>query len=63
MTFEEIKAAIINLDQAEQRRVVLEALPAIWPNLAGDEACLKIIRKLIDAESIKKYQEENLDHI
>jgi hypothetical protein len=63
MKFEEIKAAIVNLDQGEQKRVVLEVLPAIWPNLVGDEACLKLIRQLIDAESVKKYQEEHLDHI
>ena len=63
MEFEAIKAAVMNLDEGEQRRVVLELLPAIWPKIVGDEACLKLIRKLIDAESVKRYQEEHLDHI
>ncbi len=63
MKFEEIKAAVLKLDEAEQRRVVLEVLPAIWPQIVGDEACLKLIRELIDAASVKKYQEEHLDHI
>ena len=63
MKFEEIKAAILKLDEAGQRRVVLEVLPAIWPQIVGDEACLKLIRELIDAASVKKYQEEHLDHI
>jgi hypothetical protein len=63
MEFEAIKAAVMNLDEAEQRRVVLELLPAIWPKIVADDACLKVIRKLIDAESVKKYQEEHLGHI
>jgi hypothetical protein len=63
MKFDEIKAAVMNLDQGEQRRMMLELLPEIWPNLVGDDACLKLIRKLIDEASVKGYQEEHLDHI
>jgi hypothetical protein len=63
MNFEAIKAAVMNLDAGEQRRVVLELLPEIWPQIVEDEACLKLIRKLVDAESVRRYQEEHLDHI
>jgi hypothetical protein len=63
MKFDEIKAAVMNLDEAEQRRVVLELLPAIWPQIVGDASCLQLIRKLVDEESVKRYQEEHLDHI
>ena len=63
MNFEAIKAAVMNLDEGEQRRVVLELLPAIWPKIVGDDACLKLMRKLIDEESVKRYQQEHLDHI
>ena len=63
MNFEAIKAAVMNLDEGEQRRVVLELLPAIWPKIVGDDACIKLIRKLIDEESVKRYQKEHLDHI
>jgi hypothetical protein len=63
MNFEAIKAAVINLDAGEQRRVVLELLPEIWPQIVGDDSCLKLIRKLVDAESVKRYQQEHLDHI
>jgi hypothetical protein len=63
MNFEAIKAAVMNLDAGEQRLVVLELLPAIWPQIAGDEACLELIRKLVDEASVKRYQEEHLDHI
>jgi hypothetical protein len=63
MNFEEIKAAAMNLDEGEHRRVVLELLPAIWPKIVGDDACLKLIRKLVDEESVRRYQQEHLDHI
>ena len=63
MKFDEITAAIMNLDAGEQRRVVLELLPAIWPKIVGDEACLQLLRKLVDEESVKKYQQEHMDHI
>jgi hypothetical protein len=63
MKFEEIKAAVMNLDEGEQRRVVLELLPEIWPQIVGDAGCLKLIRKLVDEESVKRYQQEHLDHI
>ena len=63
MKFDEIKAAIMNLDQGEQRRMMLELVPEIWSNLGGDDACIKLIRKLIDEASVKGYQEEHLDHI
>ena len=63
MKFDEIKAAVMNLDEGEHRRVVLELLPAIWPQIVGDDACIKLIRKLVDEESVKRYQEEHLDHI
>jgi hypothetical protein len=63
MLFDEIKTAITNLDERDQRRLVLEVLPAIWPNLVGDDACIKLIRNLVDEESVRRYQEEHMDHL
>lgn len=63
MKFTEIKAAIVRLEATEQRRLILEILPEIWSNLVRDEACLELLRKLVDAESVRKYQEEHMDHI
>ena len=63
MKFDEIKAAIMNLDEGEQRRVVLELLPEIWPKIVGDDSCIKLLRKLVDEESVKGYQQEHMDHI
>jgi hypothetical protein len=63
MTFDELKAAIMNLDAQAQRRVVLEVLPAMWPQIVEDKACLILLKKLIDAESERLYQEEHMDHL
>ncbi len=63
MHFDDIKAAITNLEEREQRRLVLEVLPAIWPNLVGDDSCIKLLRNLVDEESVRRYQEEHMDHL
>jgi hypothetical protein len=61
MTFEEIKAAVLSLDDQGKRRVVQELLPAIWPAIVADETCLKFMRKLVDEEAVRQYKEEHMD--
>jgi len=63
MTFEEIKAAVVGLDDQEKKRVVQELLPAIWPAIVADETCLKFMRKLVDEEAVRQYKEEHMDSI
>ena len=63
MKFDEIKVEIMNLDEKEQRRVVLELLPEIWPQIVRDDSCIKLLRKLVDEESVRRNQEEHMDHI
>ena len=63
MNFAAIKTAVMNLNAGEQKRVVLELLPEIWPHIVGDDSCLKLIRNLVDEESVRRYQAEHLDHI
>ncbi len=63
MKYEDLKAALLNLEDREQRRLILELLPEIWPKLAADSACVAALRKLLDEESVRIFQEEHLDHI
>ncbi len=63
MEFDEIKVEIMNLNEEEQRRIVLELLPEIWPQIVSDDSCIKLLRKLVDEESIKRYQEEHMNHL
>ena len=63
MTFDEIKAAVMGLDDQGKKRVVQELLPAIWPAIVADETCLKFMRKLVDEEAVRQYKEEHMDSI
>jgi hypothetical protein len=63
MTFDEIKAAVVGLDDQGKKRVVQELLPAIWPAIVADETCLKFMRKLVDEEAVRQYKEEHMDSI
>lgn len=63
MTVEEIKAAIMRLDDRDRQRLVLEVLQALWPQLARDDSCVQLLRKLVDEESVKEYREEHMDNI
>ena len=62
MTFQEIKAAVKQMEVKDQRKVVLELLPEIWLKIVGDEACLDLLRKMVDEEAVRKYKEEHMDH-
>ena len=46
MKFDEIKAAVMNLDAGEQRRVVLELLPAIWPKIVEDDSVHQVYQEV-----------------
>jgi hypothetical protein len=63
MNCTDLKAAIMELAKDEQRQLVRAVLPEIWPNLAGDDSFIELIRQLVDEESVKRYQQENMDHI
>jgi hypothetical protein len=63
MTFDEIKAAIMKLDDKGKRRMVTEVLPAVWPKIVCDDACLAFLRKLVDEAAVVKYKEEHMDSI
>lgn len=63
MTYEELKAAVLNLDQSEQKSLILEVLTKIMPQVCTDEACLKRIRDFVDEETIKTYRDQHMDGI
>ncbi len=63
MTFDEIKAAVMSLDDQGKLRVVTELLPAIWPKIVCDDSCLGFLRQLVDEAAVEKYKEEHMDSI
>jgi hypothetical protein len=63
MTFDEVKAAVMSLDDQGKLRVVTELLPAIWQKIVCDDACLEFLRKMVDEAAVAKYKDEHMDSI
>jgi hypothetical protein len=63
MTYEDVKSAVLSLEQNEQKRLVVEVLLKIMPAICADETCLDTIRKFINEEAVKKYREQHMDGI
>ena len=63
MKFEDVKAAVLNLEQADQKRLLLEVLTEIMPKVCTDEACLDKIRTFVDEESVRTYRQQHMDGI
>ena len=63
MGFEEVKAAVLNLDQSEQKRLLMEVLKEIMPKVCTDDACLDQIRNFVDEETVKTYRQQHMDGI
>jgi hypothetical protein len=63
MTYEEIKAAVLNLSGGDQRRLIVEVLPKIWPQACADDTCVEQVRGLVDEAVVKEYKKQHLDHV
>jgi hypothetical protein len=63
MTFEEIKTAILSLGSEDQKRLIIEVVPQIWPKACIDESCLLKMRELVDEETVKGYRAQHMDGI
>jgi hypothetical protein len=63
MTFEELKAAVLNLGQNEQKQLILEMFAKIMPTICKDESYLNKIRNVVDEATIKTYRDQHMDGI
>ena len=63
MTYNEVKAAVLSLSTEEQRRLIVEVVPQLWPKACIDDACVQSMRDLVDDATIKKYREEHMGHV
>lgn len=63
MGFDEVRAAVLNLDQNEQKRLLMEVLTEIMPKVCTDDACLDQLRKFVDEETVKTYRQQHMDGI
>ncbi|MCK8603844.1 hypothetical protein [Desulfoferrobacter suflitae] len=63
MTFEEVKAAVLKLSEADQKRLIMEVVPQIWPKACIDDSCVDKVRGLVDEATVKKYKEQHMGGI
>ena len=63
MTYEEVKSAVLNLDQSEQKNLVMEVLTELLPKVCTDEACISQIRDFVNEEAISTYRKQHMDGI
>jgi hypothetical protein len=59
MTFEAVKEAVLEMSGEDQKRLILELVPEIWPKACVDDACLDRMRELVDEEAVKKYRAQH----
>lgn len=63
MTFEEVKSAVLSLSEADQKRLIMEVVPQIWPKACIDDTCVDKVRELVDDATVKKYKEQHMGGI
>ncbi|MHC1744068.1 MAG: hypothetical protein AB9873_13690 [Syntrophobacteraceae bacterium] len=63
MMFDEIKAAVMGLSEADQKRFITEVVPMLWPRACTDDSCLIKVRELVDEDTVKQYRAQHMDSI
>ena len=63
MGYDDLKAAVLNLGQNDQKRLVMEVLTQLLPKVCNDEACLDQLRNFVDEETVRSYREQHMDSI
>jgi hypothetical protein len=63
MTYQQVKAAVLNLDQSDQKKLLLEVLAEILPAVCKDDVCLNKIRDFVNEETTRAYREQHMDSI
>ncbi len=62
-TYDQVKTAVLNLEENEQKRLIMEVLTAIMPKVCTDEECLSQIRHFVNQETVKEYKEQHMGGI
>jgi hypothetical protein len=63
MTFEQVKSAVLNLAENEKKRLIIEVLTEMLPEVCTDEECLSQIRNFVNEETIRAYREQHMGGI
>ncbi|SMC24841.1 hypothetical protein SAMN02746041_02107 [Desulfacinum hydrothermale DSM 13146] len=63
MTFDRIKEAVLEMSPEDQKRVILELVPEIWPQVCVDDSCLDRMRELVDEAVVREYREQHFNNV
>ncbi|MCK8603712.1 hypothetical protein [Desulfoferrobacter suflitae] len=63
MDFEQIKTTAVNWSPVHQKGLIMEVLPAIWPQIGRDEECFEKLKELLDEAAVKEYVEQHMGGI
>ena len=63
MNFDEVKAAVMGLSLEDQKRLITDVVPNIWPKACVDDSCLLKMRELVDEDTVKKYRDQHMGGI
>ena len=63
MSFEEIKDSIMNMDTGDQKRLIMEVIPQVWGSACGDPSCAVKLKKLVDEDIVRPYDEMHMGGI
>jgi len=63
VSFEEIKNRIVNLDIADQRRLITEVIPEVWERACADPSCFLKLKELVDSHTWRQYDKMHMSGI
>lgn len=64
MKFEELRSAIMNLDDQDRKRLIAEVVQTIWAASGHmDDACIALLKKFVDGSAVRDYEEQHMGNI
>lgn len=63
MTLDEVKSGVLSLSEVDQKKLITDVIPLIWPTACLDDVCVAKFRELVDEATIKDYREQHLGSI
>ncbi|MFZ2448220.1 MAG: hypothetical protein WAW37_17825 [Syntrophobacteraceae bacterium] len=60
MSFEQIRDAVMSLDESDRKRFIVEVAPEIWRGACRDDACAMKLKELVDADIARPYEDMHL---
>lgn len=57
MGYDEVRDAILNMTANDQKRLIMEVIPQVWDRACDDVTCALKLKKLVDQEIMRPYDD------